>query len=230
MVFRVFFILLTILHLAGYMIHWPILSDYTKPFLMPSLIGNYVTSIGGIRAWTRLDQWLILALVFSTLGDILLLFDKSASSSFFFPTGLGAFLIAHIFYILAFRLFKPIQVRGIWLLVYISYGALLLYYLVPVIPVALKFPVVLYAGIICLMAWNSWCITDSIYRPGGKVIWGSFLFMISDSVLAWNKFYQLIPFASIIIMSTYLAAQWAIQQGILEVRKTGGGYQMSAHR
>jgi uncharacterized membrane protein YhhN len=54
------------------------------------------------------------------------------------------------------------------------------------------------------------------------VFLGSLLFVISDSVIAINKFFQPIPFDGIIVMSTYMAAQFLIVKGlILQFTKKG---------
>jgi uncharacterized membrane protein YhhN len=45
---------------------------------------------------------------------------------------------------------------------------------------------------------------------------GSALFVISDSVLAFNKFHTSFPMASAIIMATYGGAQWLITKGATE--------------
>jgi uncharacterized membrane protein YhhN len=44
---------------------------------------------------------------------------------------------------------------------------------------------------------------------------GAVLFMISDSLLAINKFMNPLPQASLFIMLTYIAAQYLIVEGIL---------------
>jgi uncharacterized membrane protein YhhN len=44
---------------------------------------------------------------------------------------------------------------------------------------------------------------------------GAFLFMLSDSLLAYNMFGAPLPFAGLLVMSTYLAAQFLIVKGIL---------------
>jgi uncharacterized membrane protein YhhN len=45
---------------------------------------------------------------------------------------------------------------------------------------------------------------------------GALLFVISDSVLAVNKFYQPFAFAPVLIMITYGLAQLFITQGAIE--------------
>jgi uncharacterized membrane protein YhhN len=79
----------------------------------------------------------------------------------------------------------------------------------------LQFPVIVYATAIILMVINA------IFRFGrtnAKSFWlvlsGSILFMVSDSILALNKFLGEIEFAGILIMLTYIVAQFLIVEGL----------------
>src|SRR5579862_4570098 len=82
----------------------------SKPLLMLALMGFYLSSIKGQHH--TLHRLIMLALFMSWLGDISLMFAPEKSepeiltgiprSPIFFLAGLGCFLVAHIFYILAF--------------------------------------------------------------------------------------------------------------------------------
>ena len=48
------------------------------------------------------------------------------------------------------------------------------------------------------------------------VLAGAILFIISDSVLAINKFVQPVSLSTLIIMVTYIAAQWLITIGYVK--------------
>ena len=67
--------------------------------------------------------------------------------------------------------------------------------------VIMAFAVVAYISVILTMGWTSWR-TKSTYAMIGAT-----LFIISDTVLALNKFTVEIPAASEIIMITYYGAQ-----------------------
>src|SRR6185436_16619471 len=71
----------------------------SKPLLMPLLIVCFIASAKPISS--SLVRFIILALVFSWLGDVLLMFESINKN--FFILGLIAFLIAHIFYILFYE-------------------------------------------------------------------------------------------------------------------------------
>jgi uncharacterized membrane protein YhhN len=53
-------------------------------------------------------------------------------------------------------------------------------------------------------------------KPGRWMFTGALLFVISDSVLAVNKFYQPFALAPVLIMITYGLAQLLITQGAIE--------------
>jgi uncharacterized membrane protein YhhN len=55
--------------------------------------------------------------------------------------------------------------------------------------------------------------------PYQAVLVGALFFIASDSILAFNKFYEPIPYASFLIMITYLAAQFCIVWGILKLNQ-----------
>jgi uncharacterized membrane protein YhhN len=82
----------------------------------------------------------------------------------------------------------------------------------------LKIPVTIYASVISIMllfAFNGFLVWEN---PGNKYIFvGAIVFVISDSILAVNKFYSPIERSSFFIMLTYLVAQYLIVVGILKL-------------
>lgn len=69
---------------------------------------------------------------------------------------------------------------------------------------ALIAPVLFYITAIMLMAWAA-------FMTGNRcLIIGSLLFVISDSVLAWNMFVSPVSYSHLAIMSTYYGAQFFI--------------------
>lgn len=122
----------------------------------------------------------------------------------------------------------------IFLLV-IVYGAGLVYFLFPKLG-ELKIPVMVYATVICCMllaaihVLNSFrdkdiCIhtNDTFYViknvSGELFVNGALLFVVSDSLLAINKFYAVFPSSAFLIMLSYCAAQYSIAKGFV---KTNG--------
>ena len=189
-----------------------------KPFLLPLLlVAVYFTESFGTK------KILVTALTFSWIGDIILLFaDKG---EIYFILGLVAFLVSHVFYIVLFSkqtISKTISNK-------LSFGAgiglILLYFFGMITTLGPKLgpltvPVVVYAVVISTMLFFA---LKGSYQwksiPYHFVLIGAVFFISSGSILAFNKFYQPIPYASFLIMITYLAAQYGIVWGILNLNQ-----------
>ncbi|MTI22192.1 lysoplasmalogenase [Fulvivirga sp. RKSG066] len=163
---------------------------------------------------------LITALGFSWLGDILLLFD--AGSDNYFIYGLGAFLIAHIGYIVVNRkatypntstsLLSTQKMRYIFIIVLA--GSAVVHVLYAHLG-ALKLPVIVYAAILTLMAISAlYRFGRTSHRSFVLVFTGAVLFMLSDTLLAVDKFVETFPYAGFWIMATYSSAQFLIVEGV----------------
>ncbi len=157
--------------------------------------------------------------LFSDLGDILLELDRSA----YFVFGLAAFLIAHVFYITVFMR-KPVLKKpgSIIVLGIIAYGLVLGSILIPHLG-SMMIPVVAYLIVILAMG-----ISASIGASNHFfIIIGACLFILSDSIIAVNKFLTPVPFSSIWIMTIFYSAQFFIISGSL---KPGRGDAQNLHK
>ena len=184
----------------------------TKPLLMPLLVFDFLS--GTKLLISSLKKWIVLALVLSWAGDVLLMFEPR--DKIFFIFGLAAFLIAHIFYIILFdqvRIKEQIK-QSLWPLLPIAiYYFLLISSLQPNLG-EMKKPVSIYGLIICIMlsfAIDLWRLRSR--QVSSYIIFGALFFIISDSVLAVNKFYKSFEHAGITIMLTYGIAQLFITLG-----------------
>ncbi len=180
----------------------------TKPLLMPLLIVLYLS-----KKQIALPNWYyILALIFSFLGDVFLMFK---SKDFFIP-GLASFLIAHLFYISIF--IKESKIMRwptlIIFLITISY----LFFLKPYIPIELILPVSVYCIVISFLGIVAVNRKKSSFGYS-LISFGALLFILSDSFIAFNKFFGNLPQSSFLIMSTYGLAQLLILFGFLKKKK-----------
>lgn len=187
----------------------------SKPLLLLSLLAYFVIHAQSHRNTTF---YLMLgALCCSLLGDILLLFENR--SSLFFAMGLAAFLVAHLLFTLTFiKKWNNKTPSDFWWVsvVLISYGALLFYILKDSLG-TLKVPVALYILGILAMVISAFRRKGYVPKSSfGLVFTGALFFVLSDSVLAINKFMVALPFAHIAIMGTYATAQYLITKGILK--------------
>lgn len=191
---------------------------FLKPFLLPFLI---VAVYFHQRFSSK--KILLIALILSWIGDIILLFaDKG---ELYFIGGLIAFLLSHIFYILLFNKQLKMYLKKSRTIYWIGITSIIIYLLVMMVVLMpylgdLLLPVFVYAMTISIMllfalkGFLNWQKPANIY-----IFIGAIIFVASDSVLAFDKFYAAIPYSSFFIMSTYLAAQYLIVIGILKLNE-----------
>lgn len=191
---------------------------YFKPLLLPFLIlVTYKSELFSTK------KWLLFALIFSWIGDVVLMFADKGELYFIF--GLVGFLIAHILFIVLFIKQKPegsyTKNWRFWLgfVIVLVYLGSMLSLLFPKLG-DLKIPVSVYAFTISVMLVMAIKGYFSWQKPMNLLILiGALFFVISDSILAINKFYNPILNANFIIMFTYIVAQYCITAGILKLNQ-----------
>jgi len=206
------FILLLLANLMSIYLNNDSLRSISKPALMPLLAIYFLTQTRGTV--TPLKAWILLALGFSWVGDILLMFEES--NSIFFLLGLSAFFIAQVFYIVFFhniRMREYIRGNALLLLVVIVYYFILISIISPHLG-DLKLPVRIYGVVLSFMVMLAMHAMFSKNRTAGRwMMIGAILFVVSDSLLAFNKFYSPFDYAGVVIMLTYGVAQLFIIGG-----------------
>ncbi|MEO6134024.1 MAG: lysoplasmalogenase [Ginsengibacter sp.] len=190
-------------------------------FLKPLLLLPLVTAVI-IHPQTSLKRLLIAALIFSWCGDVLLLFTKNGE--LYFILGLVSFLTAHIFYTILFvkeikKADGKLKFKNAGLALIVLYLLSFLYVLFPHLG-GLKIPVIIYALVITTMLFTAWQLSKYWPMPLSiLLLTGALSFVLSDSILAINKFYQPLPYAGFLIMTTYLFAQGALVISWLEKKR-----------
>ena len=205
------FLLLSIIHLASLFLAEEMLDMVTKPLLMPALMYYFV----GSTVKSPLNNFVIVAMIFSFLGDTLLMFAEA--NDLFFLIGLVSFLIAHITYIIINLNAKEIVERGIkpqWQdIPFVFYGLFIFTWLKDGLG-EMYIPTLIYTVIICLMvitARKRWKKADN--NSFWLVMIGAGFFVVSDSLLAMNKFDGAFQHSDPAIMITYLLAQFLMIEG-----------------
>jgi uncharacterized membrane protein YhhN len=183
----------------------------TKPLLMPLLAIFYLLS-------TVKPSWLIVAsLFFGFLGDVFLLWSKK---QLLFMAGLVSFLIGHVCYIIVFGdNLRILSVVPVWfcslLIPYVLYG-ILFYRTLSSNLHTLKVPIIVYMGVIIMMSFSSLL---RVWAFNGMSFWlpvlGSFLFLISDSLLAFQTFKAGTKNWGEFIVVTYTLGQLLIVIGLI---------------
>jgi uncharacterized membrane protein YhhN len=206
------FVVILVVCILGRVLQNPWIDYISKPLIILSLGGYFLSQTGTVKS--GLKKWVLLALFFSWAGDVLLMFE--GKDQLFFLAGLSAFLVAHLFYIVFFHLVRIKEnVRGrIWLLlIVVLYYASLISFLSRYLN-DMNLPVRIYGLVISFMYMLALHMTYiKNKRAGLWMMTGALLFLISDSVLAVNKFYQHFAGADLTIMLTYGLAQLFIVEG-----------------
>ena len=134
----------------------------------------------------------------------------------FFLLGLSSFLIAHLFYIIFFhkvRVQEQVKSKISLLAIVVIYYLGLIILLSPHLG-SMAIPVRIYGIVISFMFMLALHMLFIQNKQAGKwMMLGALPFVLSDSVLAINKFYQPFEQAGIIIMLTYGFAQLFIVEG-----------------
>ena len=185
----------------------------TKPAILVSLIAYFLTSSNHLNKTLKLLT--LFALLFSLLGDVLLMFVHKSEGYFMF--GLIAFLLAHIMYIIVFLKHKnPNKNPYVFTLIALLYAAILFYIMFDGLGDML-YPVTVYMLVILTMAVTAFLRQGKVLPLSYTLVFlGALLFMLSDSILALNKFYKPLPLSNISIMLTYALAQYFIVLGLLK--------------
>ncbi len=212
--FPVLFLLLVVGNLIATGLNAHLLESVLKSLLMPVLIAWFIVTLGKIK--TNLKNWIIAALFFSWMGDVLLVFQEK--SQLFFLLGLSSFLVAHIFYIIFFhqlRVREAIKPNAFYLLIVVIYYGVLIWWLGPYLG-DMKLPVRIYGIVISFMLMLALHMFSLKGKTTGRLlIAGAVLFFISDSILAINKFYKPFEGAGLLIMSSYALAQLLLVYGAM---------------
>ena len=152
---------------------------------------------------TNLYGYLIIAgLVFSLLGDVYLMLPTDK-----FIHGLVAFLIAHIFYILAFSSGFGPYFDIEYLIPAAIYTLVFLWILLPKTG-KMKLPVLIYSLVLMVFLWQA---SGRFFFLGNQtslyIIVGAILFVISDTILAYARFVKSYKLSQLLIHLTYWGAQ-----------------------
>ena len=179
----------------------------TKPLLLILLMG-YIAQENPKPA-------LFVTAIFALLGDVFLLIP--GDNPLYFQLGLGSFLIMQLSYI---RLFVRQTEDKAWIPAHarqplagvIIYVFLFLAFLNPYLADGMKIPVTLYAFALGSMLYFAIRLKNQL------IVWGAFLFVVSDSVLAFGKFYYSFPGISTVVMLTYILAQLLLMSALCKFK------------
>ncbi|MCB9186359.1 MAG: lysoplasmalogenase [Flavobacteriales bacterium] len=189
----------------------------TKPLFMILLMVFQWKMLSGLPSlFSKLVQF---GLFFSWIGDIALMFDEKVE--ILFVVGLAAFLIAHLGYAYAFvknisdsnQKFNVSSSIAMALPFALVTGSFF-YYMKGGLPDELFAPVLAYTVVISIMgitsAWRKGHVNTKTYN---WILIGAILFILSDMVIAINKFVVDFDYDAIVNMILYLTGQFMIAVG-----------------
>lgn len=200
----ILFFTVSILDIIGVAINSSLLQVIFKPMIMLSLMVLYYYSV------EKKNNWFLLALAFSFLGDVLLM-DKNN----LFLYGIAAFLMAQVIYIklIVGQLNKSgVQQKILAIIPFAIFIIVLLgvlkdnlgEFLIPVIIYGLTISIF---GIVSLLNYLS-----DRSKIALILLVGAVLFILSDSMIALFKFHDPKAIYPIATMITYVLAQYLIYQ------------------
>jgi uncharacterized membrane protein YhhN len=155
--------------------------------LMPEAVGPFYQAA------------IVAGLALSLLGDVCLMF----SGERWFVAGLASFLLAHLAYSAGFvTRWQAGWLAILWLIVYLAVGVGMGRLILPYAS-RLRGPVAAYVLAILTMAW----LGAGVSVTAGL---GAALFVVSDGLLAYDRFVRPFPHARLFVLTTYWLAQWLI--------------------
>ncbi len=171
-----------------------------------------------VIAWAALGRsddglvkrWIVIGLVFSLAGDVALLWPVQG-----FLVGLVAFLLGHASYLVALtrrvKFLASPPAFGVWAIV----AASVLAGLWAGVPAELRAPVLVYVCALAAMAAQATSVWLARRGHVDAARWrsvaiGGALFVLSDAILATDKFVGGIPMPTLWNLSIYWVAQWLI--------------------
>lgn len=180
---------------------------YTGNFVIKAIPAISLAVLAFIAISGSRGKLLFASLFFCAAADIAL----ELAGGKYFVAGLGLFLIAHILFIVTFsRDFKFQKSRIPVIILLIVYSMMMAFVLTPSLK-EMAIPVYVYMTAITLMG------IFASFR-GAKndfTLYGAISFIVSDSVIAINKFMMPVIAADYIIMVTYYLALFLIVYGFL---------------
>ena len=185
----------------------------------PNTASTTLLFLAGAAGATRIPsryKWSIVAgLGCSAVGDAFLMVQGG-----YFAAGLASFLVAHICYLWAFTHDSRLAGRKLPFLVWGVWGIVLVPLLWPGVPSSLRIPVLLYAVALLVMAAQAASRAAS-RRDAAAILAavGAALFVVSDSVLAFQRFRHPLDWGRIVVLGTYFGAQGGITLSVVLCRK-----------
>ncbi|MCJ7516236.1 MAG: lysoplasmalogenase [Dehalococcoidia bacterium] len=183
------------------------LEPYTGNFVIKAIPALSLAMLAFIAVSGSRGKLLFTALLFCAAADIAL----ELAGGKYFVVGLGLFLVAHIFFIITFsRDFKFQKSRVPVIVLLAVYSIMMAFIMTPSLQ-EMAIPVYVYMTALTLVG-----IFAALRAARNDfTLYGAISFIVSDSIIAIDKFMMSAPAADYIIMITYYLALFLIVFGFL---------------
>jgi uncharacterized membrane protein YhhN len=221
-ILTIIFAFIVIIELAGTLTENTLLDYAVKPLIMV-----WITLYFLLNARKKsFRAAVVTAFFFSWVGDIFLMLSNGLSNELLFYAGVGGFFFAQVTYIFIFLLNTENDIKGLlrrnplWIIPLAGYGVLIYLFLYPRLEGVMVYILLIYAVSLIGMSLAALNRRDRVNIRSFRLVFaGSLFFLLSDSLLAINKFHTEIPFAGFLIMLTYITAQYLIMRGLILERQ-----------
>jgi uncharacterized membrane protein YhhN len=216
-IFLVVFILVSVFHVITIALRKEKLRQISKCLIIPFLLAVYVSG-GGSKFFFPIP-----ALILGWIGDVLLIKREKKTH---FIIGLASFLLGHICYMITFIQILCLSDPGgaAWkinipsILIFAPPAAVLGMVVFRLIKPTKEmfFPVILYMAVLIIMSFSGFQVF--LFNPGAAgllILSGCFMFIVSDTILAYYTFRKLKLLGAVLIMVYYILAQAEIILGLM---------------
>lgn len=217
-ILHLIFAVIVIVELTGLLTDNAYLEYLVKPLIMVWITIYYLLNARKRFARTGV----LLAFAFSWIGDMFLIFSGRYDNEMFFYAGIAGFFLAQIAYIFVFLFNAENYIKGLllrnplWFIPLLGYGVLIYWILYPRLEGVMVPVILVYAISLIGMALAALNRRDRVNFSSFRLVFaGSLFFVVSDSMIAINRFRTEIPQAGFLIMLTYIIAQYLIMRGLI---------------
>lgn len=220
LILTLIFALIVVVELIGRLIENINLEYVAKPLIMIWIAAFFLLNSSKKSLYIPV----LLAFFFSWVGDMFLMFSGGYSSEMFFFAGVGGFFFAQCMYIYIFIKYAETKTRGylirspFWSIPLIAFLVVFYLFLLPGLEGFMKPIILVYAISLVGMSLAALNKKGRVGQQSFRLIFlGSLLFVISDSMIAIDKFHfeEGFPHAGFLIMLCYISAQYMIMRGLI---------------
>ena len=216
------FALIVIAALIGSLLDNGLLESLARPLVM-----IWITIYFLLNARKRsLRAGVLIAFFFSWVGDLFMMLTGECDNELFFYVGVGAFFLAQVIYIFVFLFSTENDIKGLllrnplWIIPLAGYGVLFYMFLHYKLDGPNEYIVMVYTASLVGMSLAALNRRDRVNFSSFRLVFaGTLVFLVSESLMAINKFHTDFQYAGLLNMVTFFSAQYLIMRGLILERE-----------